>query len=379
VRVGLWIGTAVAGVVALWLLLAYGSANVDRVTTGFMGAHPDFDTFHRSAQALLHGRPIYDTGAALVNLNPPIWTILFVPFGLLDVLVSYRIFEVLTAVLIVGSSLVVARELRVGKGKQAIAALAMLVSSPLMGTVALGQVYGVLVAGLVASWIATRRGRHVLAGVFLGLVIALKPTLAPLLLLLIGQRHWPALKAAVAAIAGGTLLGLVVAGPQTTWRWLNLLKTEGLSTFGDNASLPSLIARLGGPAWLGFLLGAVVVVVTVRRTNNLWALVAATLLLSPIAWHNYLVLCFPGVFTLRRRSTAAFLLALPLIGVEWGMHLWKGDSLADHLGSSLYCFVLVSYWLALSAVQDDRDDPGEVREAGDLGRAEHRPAGAAHQ
>jgi len=85
VRVGLWIGTVIAGAVSLWLLLAYGSANVDRVTTGFMGAHADFDTFHRSAQALLHGRPIYDTGAALVNLNPPVWTILFAPFGLLDV------------------------------------------------------------------------------------------------------------------------------------------------------------------------------------------------------------------------------------------------------------------------------------------------------
>jgi alpha-1,2-mannosyltransferase/arabinofuranan 3-O-arabinosyltransferase len=225
------------------------------------------------------------------------------------------------------------------------------------------------------------------AGIALGLVIAVKPTLAPLLLLPIAQRHWPTLKAALAAVAGATLIGFLVAGAAATRNWIGVLRAEPLSTFGDNASLPSLVARLGGPAWIGYLLGAAVVAITYRRIRQdtpqaLWALTAATLLLSPVAWHNYLVLCFPGVFVVlhqRRFATSTFLLTLPLIGVEWGMHFWKGDSVVDHIGSSLYCFVLIGYWTALSAVQHDRDDAGQVREAGDLGGAEHRAARTADQ
>ncbi|WP_132120837.1 glycosyltransferase family 87 protein [Actinocrispum wychmicini] len=380
-RVLLWVGAATAAMVTIWFLVAYGSANVARIVSTDVLWHADLDTFHRSAVALLHGGSIYDTGAKLVNLNPPVWTVLFAPLGLLKPLAAYWVFSAVTAVLVLGSALLVARELDVSPRAKWLAVAAMALSSPFMGTVAVGQVYGVLLAGLTLSWLATRRGHLAQAGVYLGLVVALKPTLAPLLLLPLVQRQWRTVKAAIVGVLAATVVGMVVAGPATTVRWLSVVRTEGLSTFGDNASLPSLVARLGGPAWLGFLLGAAAVGYTLRRTTNLWALTAATLLLSPIAWHNYLVLCFPGVFAVlmrRRFATAAFLLTLPLIGVEWGMHLWKGDSLVDRIGQSLYCFVLVSWWVVLT-VQHDRDDPGEVREPGDLGGAEHGSARTAHQ
>lgn len=385
----MWLVAALPGGFALGLLLVHGSANAERVTTGYMGAHSDFDTFHRSAVALLNGQPIYDTGAGLANLNPPFWTVLFAPFGLLETLVAYRVFSILTVILMLGAGLLVARELRLSPWATWPASAAILISSPLMGTVALGQVYGVLVAGLAFAWLADRRGYPLVQGVVLGLVIAIKPTLAPLLLWPIAQRRWHALPAAVAGIAGASLIGVAVAGPAATWRWLDVLTAEDLSTFGDNASLPSFVARLGGPAWLGFLAGLVIVAITFRRIRPdspgaLWALTAATLLMSPVAWHNYLVLCFPGVFVLlhqRRLATGTFLLTLPLIGVEWGIYLWRGDTLADNIGASLYCFVLLTYWVALlmSAVQDDRDDPGEVREAGHLSGAEHGAARSADQ
>jgi hypothetical protein len=375
VRALLWVGTVLAVAVEVWFLVAYGCANYDRVVFPDISWHPDLETFHRSAVALLHGDSIYDTGAKLVNLNPPVWTVLFVPFGLLEPMVAYWVFGAVTTVLFVGCMWLVARELGVARWPVVVV---LLVSSPFMGTFGLGQVYGVLLTGLTAYWLATRRGKHVLAGVFLGLAIALKPTLAPLLLLPLVQRHWSTLKAAVGGIVGATLVGVVVAGPSTTLRWLSVISGEGINTFGDNASLPAFVVRIGGPAWLGFVLGVAAIVFTVRRTTNLWALTAATLLLSPIAWHNYLVLVFPGIFLVRRLGTRAYLIAPTLIGVEWGVYLFKGTSLIDHLGQSIYFFVLASWWIVLT-VQHDRDDPGEVGEAGDLGGAEHRPARTAHQ
>jgi hypothetical protein len=386
-RAGILLCAAVAGVVTLWLLLVYGSANVERLLSHDNGWHADFDTFYRSAVALLHGEPIYDAGAKLVNLNPPFWTVLLAPFGLLDQLEAYRIYALLSVFLVLCAILLVARELNLSKRAKIVAASAMLLSSPLMGTVSLGQIYGLLLLALAVAWVSARRGLPVHAGVFIGLAIALKPTLAPVLLLPVAQRCWPMLRAAIVAIAGVSFAGMVIAGPAATFRWLAVLRAESLSTFVDNASLPSFVARMGGPAWLGYLGAGALFVVAYRRIRRgqnadlaLWSLTASALLLSPIAWHNYLVLCYPGVLVLLRQgrtAVSALLLTAPLIGVEWGARV-DGTGFADHLGSSLYCFILLTYWGALT-VEHDRDDPGEVRQPRDLSSAEHGAARTADQ
>ncbi|ONI70257.1 hypothetical protein ALI144C_47145 [Actinosynnema sp. ALI-1.44] len=384
-RVGALLGAVAAAGVTLWLLLTYGSSNIERVLATDMSWHPDFDTFHKSAIALVNGNPIYDTGATVVNLNPPFWSVLMAPFAPLDLLTAYRLFGVITVFLVLAGLLLVAWDLRAPYWTWWVVSAAVLASSPLLGTFALGQVYGVLAIGLALAWFLQRRGRPILAGIAFGLVIAIKPTLAPILLLPVVQRQWKTLQAAVAAGVVATLVGVLVAGPEETLRWWEVLRAEHLSTFLDNASLPSLVSRLGGPAWVGFVLGAAVLAFTLRRMRHdpdmgLWAVTAATLLFSPVAWHNYLVLCFPGVFVvlLRRRfATATLLLTMPLIGVEWGFY-WQGDSLVDHIGQSLYFLVLLIYWAALT-VKHDGDDPGEVRQPGHLRGAEHRPAWTADQ
>lgn len=322
--------------------------------------HVDFDTFWNSAVALTHGTDIYETPAKLHNLNPPLLSVLLTPFAALDVVTAYRIFVVLTLLLVVGSVLAVARELRLRPAAATLVMLAVLASSPLHGTLVLGQIYPILLVGLVGGWIAQRRGRPVLAAVLFGITVALKPSLAPLLLLPAVQRQWQPLKAGIIAAAAASLLGVLGAGPSSAWGWLRIAFSEGVPDSVDNASLPGLAVRFGVPSIVGMVLGVGVLVGTLwwfgKHRDRVdpagtapWAVLAASLLLSPIAWHNYLMLLWPGVMlliVLGRAPITAVALAVAIIPVSWNAE-WPPEGLAAAVARSLYCAILVGYWVVL--------------------------------
>ncbi len=339
--------------------------------TDMRDLHVDFDTFWHSAVALTQGADIYETPAKLTNLNPPLLTVLLVPFAALDALTAYRVFLGLTMVLVLASVLAVARELRLPAVVTVAATVAVLASSPLHGTLLLGQVYPLLLAGLAAGWIAERRGRPVLAAVLYGITVALKPSLAPLLLLPAVQRRWVPLRAGIASAAVATVLGVLVAGPATAIAWLRIAVTEGVPDTADNASLPGLAMRYDVSPVLGLVFGLVLLVGTLawlgRRRNDQpgdridpagtapWAVIAAALLFAPIAWHNYLLLLVPGVLVLlarHRRATAAALLAVAVVPVSWNT-FWPEGS----LGRSLYAAILLAYWIALLSAAPLREAP----------------------
>jgi glycosyl transferase family 87 len=340
--------------------------------------HVDFDTFRASAVALVHGGDIYDTPAKLTNLNPPLLTVLLAPSALLDALTSYRVFAVLTLLMVVGAVLVVARELRLSGWVTTAVALTVLASSPLHGTLVLGQIYGLLLVGLVAGWVAERHDHPLLAAAFYGATVALKPSLAPLLLLPVVLRRWRPAVASWGAAAAASLLGMLVVGVGSGLEWLRIGLTEPVPDTVDNASLPGLAVRFGVPSVVGTVAGLAVLGATLatlgRRRADVdsagtapWAVLAAGLLLSPIAWHNYLMLLWPGVLALLARNTredghptphhpgrAAVLLAVTLVPVSWNA-IWPPEAWWSHLGRSLYCVVLLAYWWVLlsSAVPSD--------------------------
>ena len=368
---------AVVLVVSAVVNYFYLGMTLMRIYTPLMPVHADFDTFWRSSRALLDGADVYRTGAELVNLNPPLWVILVAPFALLDPLPAFRAFAALTAVLTAASLLWTAAELKPWRANPLVGSVvlvALLVSSPHLATLALGQMYPVLCLGLVAAWALDRRGRPLPSGAALGLVVALKPSLAPVLLWPIVRRRWGTSLAAIISGAAATLLGVVVLGPGATLQWISLLRDEPLSPYWDNASLPAAAARLftehefGRPLaelpWavsLFGVLGLVLVFLTayvVRRDPEagLWALVAASLLASPIAWNNYLLLLAPGVLLLLARgrtSLAILLVALQLLPPQWPLLWQEGAPLGAAVGPVVsvlaltsYFYVLLAHWLA---------------------------------
>jgi len=344
--------------------------------------HVDFDTFWHSAVALVHGADLYDTPAKLTNLNPPALSVLLVPFAFLDVLSAYRVFAVLTLLMVTGAVYIVARELRLGLLASAATAVAVLASSPLHGTLVLGQVYGLLLVGLVAGWVAERRGRPVLAAACHGVTVALKPSLAPVLLLALVQRRWVSLRTGLLAAAGATAVGALAAGPSSTLTWLGIALSEGVPDVEANASLPGLAARLGLPTPVGSVAGLAVLAGTLawctRHRREIdpagtapFAVLAAGLLFSPIAWHNYLLLLLPGALVVAaqgRRAVAAAMLATAVVPVSWGA-AWAPDATAP---LSLYTAVLVGWWWVLlvqaRSGASQSTPVGGSRSAADAGR-----------
>jgi arabinofuranan 3-O-arabinosyltransferase len=328
-------------------------------STDMYELHVDFDTFWQSAVALVHGADLYDTPAKLTNLNPPVLTVLLVPFAALDALTAYRLFAVLTLAMVAVVMAAVARELRLGPWVAVAAVAAVLASSPLHGTLVLGQIYGLLLVGLVAGWIAERRGHPVLAACCYGITVALKPSLAPILLLPLAQRRWVPLRAGLAAAAATTLAGMLLAGPSATWEWFAIALTEAVPGVEANASLPGLAARFGVPTPVGSAVGLLLLAGTLlwcaRHRSEIdpagtapWAVLAAALLFSPIAWHNYLLLLMPGALVVAaqgRRLLAAALLAASLVPVSWGAE-WAPD---EAVPLSLYSAILLGWWLVLLA------------------------------
>jgi len=329
-------------------------------STDMRELHVDFDTFWHSAVALTQGADIYGTPAKLHNLNPPLLTVLLTPFAGLDALTAYRIFAVLTLLMVLGAVLAMGVELRLRPWVTGAVLVTVLASSPLHGTLVLGQIYPVLLVGLVAGWIAERRGRPVLAAVLYGITVALKPSLGPLLLLPAVQRRWLPVRAGFAAAAGATLLGVLVAGPASGLGWLKIAFSEPVPDTVDNASLPGLAVRFGVPAVLGMAAGAAVLIGTLvwcgRHRDRIdpagtapFAVLAAALLCSPISWHNYLMLLWPGILvliTLGRGPAATGALAVTVIPVSWNAD-WPPEGLVAGLGRSLYCAILLGYWVAL--------------------------------
>jgi alpha-1,2-mannosyltransferase len=359
-------------VLALWLDVRFMGEALERISTDSMDVHGDFDTFWRSAAALWEGRDVYDTGARLTNLNPPFWVLLVSPLGLMEPLVAYRVFVLITLVVTVGYLAWTADELRLHPRWAVVGTVMLLLSSPLLATLALGQIYPILALGLVAAWVADRRGRTSISGGALGLVVALKPSLAPVLLWPLVRRRWRAFGAALASGAAATLVAAAAVGPGTTLDWLRLLSDRSASPYWDNASLPGAAARLFTESqfaqhvailpWtipVAYAVGIGAIAITAVRARwgpeaGLWALVAASLLASPIAWHNYLVLLGPGIMVLLalgRTAPAFLLLALQSIPGQWPL-LWNEmDTAAASLALTLYLYILIAHWLALLSAE----------------------------
>jgi arabinofuranan 3-O-arabinosyltransferase len=247
--------------VLLWLGAALAFAGV--VAVSFLQDEAfDFRPLWRAADALLAGASPYADNPRFVYT--PSALPLLAPLGLLGSSTAHALFLIADAAMIVVAGLLCLRIFGVSLRSPAapLLILALSVFAPVDTTLHLGNVNGFILAGGVGFLLAATRDRWRLGGWLLGFTLALKPILAPILLLPLLYRQWGAVVRALAvpaALLCSALLLVPHAGDFFEARAGFYAEGNGGKGVASNVAIHGAADKLGLPVELSLLLRVVVV------------------------------------------------------------------------------------------------------------------------
>jgi hypothetical protein len=281
---------------------------------------PDFGYYYPTAEALLDGEPIYPqgpleftSGFVLEYVYPPLTAILVTPFTALSLDVASAVFCVLLfATLVASLALLGVRDWRCY-------GLAF-VWPPVLDAVETGNITSFLVLGAALAW--RFRSSALRAGASLGVALALKLVLWPLVVWLAVTRRWSAAAASVLVGVAVVVASWAVIGfeglfeyPALLRELSELMEPESYSVYalGLDLGVPSPVARL---LWLLVAVGALAGVAVVGRRGHDGAsfvlAIAAALAWSPVVWIHYVALVLVAIAVAQPRLSAAWFVGLPM-------------------------------------------------------------------
>jgi hypothetical protein len=263
------------------------------------------------------------------NLNPPIS---LYPFSLLaktDWEAARNWLNVVSAVTYAGVCYMLLRAYP--WQRKAIVGLWLLAVAGFWYTLLLGQVYMLLLVLGASALLLIERGQgHLVAGVLIGLLVAIKPNFVvwPALMLLAGHRR-PALTSLLVAALVSTV-PLVIEGPTVYTQWLDAARGYPRAALALNAALFGETARLGVPA-LGYgvafaILGAAGYFAWRWRLTLYEASAAGimvTLLVGPLTWIGYTLMALP--LLLSRRWGGWEVAVAATMAVPAGLNVGAGE------------------------------------------------------
>ncbi len=262
---------------------------------------PDDFTVYRAAAGRLLADPgdLYQAHDALPFTYPPFAALLFLPLALVPGWIGASLLLATSLVSLGVCCDIVTGWLKLEEKAWGWVLLLMLVSEPVISTLAYGQLNIILAALILTTFTTTHRS----GGLLLGLAIAIKLTpaifLAPLLL----RRSWGRLGYACVAASFAALLGLALLPQQSATYWTSTLfnaERVGGVAYAGNQSLTGMLWRLFGPGgssiiWIVLAASVLAGVAYVNaRAATLPVAVLGTavggLLVSPVSWTHHWVL-----------------------------------------------------------------------------------------
>lgn len=300
----------------------------------------DFGSFYAAGLKLENGENPYDpdseyifeinfekvgAGGKMANLNPPISLVFFQMLPMFDPHNAMVTWQVVSFVLYAACAYLLA-----GAYRQNISPARILWVFVLAGfwhTIVLGQLYTLLLLCTALAWVWLKDGKFVLAGIAMGILVAIKPNFViwPVFLLLSGY-----VASAVTSIVTSAVVSIVpilIWGTEVYRQWFSAsaLRVETLIMPG-NSSIVGLTGRfdnMSAGVILSFALALGLFVLAkyktssdMNRVEHISTLaVIASLLVSPISWPGYSILLLPIFFSLHKWTMpviiSAAILAIP--------------------------------------------------------------------
>ncbi len=303
-------------VFVIFILAAFFYININ-VNLASREKLQDFGSFIASGQLVVQGENPYNISSPLIfsvnfdkigisgiapNLNPPISVLIFRQLANIPPNISVQAWRILSIALYF---FIVFNLIRANSHEFPSINWKVIWALSLAGfwhTVELGQLYILLLALASGTVIYAQKNRPIVAGVFLGGLIAIKPNFIFWALAL-----WAAGYGSIFLTAGITALSISLLpfftyGYKIYEQWLKASQifTPHLLAFPGNNSLQGLTARFSSPQTgvaLSMLL-AIGVLIFIRKnrsvTHNTHLLgIITSLLISPIAWTGYTILLLP--------------------------------------------------------------------------------------
>ncbi len=294
----------------------------------------DSRIFHWSGSQANQGLDPYtpppDSVLGSINLNPPISLPVFQGLALLPLDAALWLWWGLNLVAVLAG---LGLFQRLGVPLLPLRLLWVLASGPfLISTLATGQIYGLLFLVAAVAWWGLAEQRSGVAGAALAVLIAIKPSLAPIVPALLLARAW---RPAVIAGAGA---GLLTVAPLPVYGWpvydtwlrtaASIGTPEGLTNYWlyGSGSLLNFLAAMGLGNWAMLVAVAGLAAASIalwrarppKTTAALFGLVAG-LLMAPVVWPGYLLLAVPGLLLLHGSPLWTVAAAGVLLG--WGRWL----------------------------------------------------------
>lgn len=214
----------------------------------------DYKPVYQASLDFLNGREVYTANFDSVDphyLYPPSGTLLIAPIAVIDYEKSRWLFILLNAVAILIAWYLLLKLFNYTLRSIAAPALllAMFMSETVINTLVFTNVNGCLLLAEMLFLILLLQRRDLWAGVILGLSMAVKPTLAPLLLIALVRKQWTLVATAVAVpIALVGIAWPLSKDPEAFFSRTTPYLMETRDYF--NSSIPGNAEYYGLPPWL---------------------------------------------------------------------------------------------------------------------------------
>lgn len=287
----------------------------------------DFRVFYSSACGWWLGGDPY----VQQNLNPPHASVLMAP---LCALAPYPAWFVWQGVNLIAWVAALTLAWRRRPAPLTVGVIAVLVAhGSTSAQVHMGQVAWVLALPMTLSWLAFRRGAYIRAGLWLGVVLAIKPFLALGALPALLDRRWRGTwLTATSSACVVAALGYATLGGQSYLHWAAWSgPAMDLGAQPMNVGVTSLAWLLGVSPLVGLAVGVAAGVALMPRwlalsTDRQWlAMLTLVVLGAPLGWLHYTAWTLPVLWSAwptlepQRRRWAVGLLCMPTLALVLGL------------------------------------------------------------